>query len=245
MKRTALALTLTLATMFLVVAGTQFVSVTSANPLGPSLYPMTPDTNPPSIAIQMPEHNKTYNENTVPYSITVEKPSSWFENNTIHGTLRSVGYILDEKENVTIADINNPSVSMSVEEPSRLVFTPNPDFIDLNSENRTISFRGNLSGLSEGSHTIQVWVNSVSIYHPPDTPQNFYGWWAAVADYPLETLSNIAHFSIANLDAESEPEPKPEPFPALSAIFISLTIVAGVTVGVLVYFKKRQRGKSS
>jgi hypothetical protein len=216
MKRTALALTLISAIMFLAVAGTQFVDVTLANPSLPlSTYPETPDTNPPSITIQMPEHNKTYNGNTVPYSITIEKSSSWFENDTIHGTLRSVGYILDGKENVTIAD-------------SQTSFLP-----DFQSETRTIRLRGNFSGLSEGSHTIQVWVNSVSIYHPSDTPQNFYGWWAAVADYPLDTLSDIVNFSKTNLVVE----PEPEPFPT-SWVVAATAVIAIVAAAVLVYFKK-------
>src|SRR4030067_179295 len=219
-KRTALTLTLVMALLFLTVVGIQFVDVTWANPtLGSSPYSETPDTSPPSIKIQVPEPNKVYNAKTVPYSITIEKPSSWFENDTIHGTLRSVSYILDGKENVTIADIQTSFL---------------PDF---ESETRTISLEGNFSGLSEGSHTIQVWVNSVSNYHPSDTPQNFYGWWAAVAEYPIETSSNIIHFSIAN------PIMEPEPFPTLLVVAVTVTVVGVVAVGVLVYFNKRGRSR--
>jgi len=214
MKRGALVLTLMLTLLFLMVVGIQFVAITLANPtLGSFLYPETPDTTPLSINIQMPEPSKIYNAETVPHSITVEKPASWFENDPIHGTLRSIGYILDRKENITLADCQTSYL---------------PDF---QSETRTISLEGNLSGLSEGSHTIQVWVNSVSIYHPSDTPQNFYGWWAAVADYPIETSSNIVHFSIAN------PIIEPEPFPTL-LIVGSVATVTIVDAGLLVYFKK-------
>ena len=214
MKRRALVLTLILVLLFLMVVGIQFVDITLANPtLAPSAYPETPDTTPPSIKIQIPEPNKIYNAKTVPYSITIEKPASWFENDTNHGTLRSIGYILDGKENITLADCQKSYL---------------PDF---QSETRTISLEGNLSGLSEGSHTIQVWVNSVSIYHPSDTPQNFYGWWAAVAEYPIETSFNIVHFSIAT------PIIEPEPFPTLLVVG-SVATVTIVGAGLLVYFRK-------
>ena len=221
MKRIGLVLTLMLALLFLMLAGIQFVNLTRANPtFGSSPYSETPDKSPPSIKIQIPEPNKVYNPKTVPYSITIEKPSSWFENDTIHGTLRSVGYILDEKENVTIADINTS-------------YLPDVQYlIDFQSETRTISLEGNLSGLSEGSHTIQVWVNSVSIYHPSDTPQNFYGWWAAVAEYPIETSSDVTHFSIVN------PIIEPELFPK-TWIILATVVFATAGVGLVIYFKKR------
>jgi len=222
MKRTRLALTLMLTILFLTVAGIQFVDVTLANStLYSSPYSETPDTSPPSIKIQTPEPNKVYNTKIAPYSITIEKPSSWFENDTIHGTLRSVGYILDEKENVTIADLYASYL---------------PDFpylSDFQSETRTINLEGNLSGLSEGSHTIQVWVNSVSIYHPSDTPQNFYGWWDAVAEYPIETSSNVTHFSVVNPIRESEH------FPTTWTI-LAIVVFAAVGVGLVIYVKKHK-----
>jgi hypothetical protein len=197
------------------VVGIRFVDLTLANPtLAPSPYPETPDTTPPSIEIQIPEPSKVYSAETVPYSITVEKPDSWFENGTIHGTLRSIGYILDGKENIVIADCQTSYL---------------PDF---QSETRTISLEGNLSGLSEGSHTIQVWVISESIYHPSYTPQNFYGWWSAVAEYPIETSSGIVHFSIAN------PIIEPEPFPTILVVGSAATVTI-VGAGLLVYSKKR------
>ena len=200
--------------LFLMVVGIRFVDLTLANPtLAPSPYPETPDTTPPSIEVHVPEPSKVYTVETVPYSITVEKPASWFENGTIHGTLRSIGYFLDGKESIIIADC----------ETSYL-----PDF---QSETRTISLEGNLSGLSEGSHTIQVWVISESIYHPSDIPHDFYGWWAAVAEYPIETESNIVDFSVAN-------PIEPEPFPTL-LVGGSAATVTIVAAGLLVYLKKR------
>ena len=183
------------------VAGTWFVDVTLANPdLAPSPYPETPDTTPPSIEIHVPEPSKTYDVGTVPYSITVTKPESWFENGTIHGTLCSVGYFLDRTENIVIVD-------------DRTSYRQ-----DFQSETRTITFEGTLSGLSEGNHTLQVWVISESIYHPSDIPHDFYGWWATVSTHQFNTTSDIVDFSVAepeeliptNLTTDSESTDSPQ-----------------------------------
>ncbi len=162
------------------MAGTWFVDVTLANPdLAPSPYPETPDTTPPSIEIHVPEPSKTYDVEAVPYSITVTKPESWFENGTIHGTVCSVGYFLDGTENIIIVD-GETSYRQ-----------------DFQSETRTITFEGTMSRLSKGNHTLQVWVISESIYHPSDIPHDFYGWWAAVSMHQFDTTSDIVEFSVA------------------------------------------------
>src|SRR4030042_549385 len=126
MRRTAEALLLVMPLSFLAVMC--FVGLAVANPTSFNLRE-TMDTSVPSIRIQAPEPSKVYNVKSVSYSIIIEKPPSWIENGT--GYLNAVGCIIDGKENITIADANSPSVSISVEEPHKLVFTPNPDFIDL------------------------------------------------------------------------------------------------------------------
>lgn len=196
---------------FLLAVGMQFVDVTLANPtLAPSPYPDTPDTTPPSIDVQLPEHGTAYDANTVSYSITVEKPESWFENGTIRDTLHSVGYFLDETENIVIVD--------------------NASHSDFQSETRTIHLEGSLSGLSEGNHTIQVWVISRAVYHP-NTPQDYYGWWATVAETTFDTQSDIVTFSVT---APTEPDHLPTLLVGGSAA--TITILA---TGLLVYHKKR------
>ncbi len=234
MKRTAKALLLITALSISILAAACFVGLAVANPsLGDSTLPETPDLSAPAIVIQVPEASGVYDAESVPYAITVEKPPSWKANGT--GYMNAIGYIIDGEINVTVADANSPSVSISVEEPHSLVFTPNPDFIDLHSENQSIRLEGSLSGLAEGSHTIQVWVNSVSVYHPADIPHDFYGWWAAVAERPVATSSRIVHFSVANQATE------PEPFPATLATAVSVASLKAVAVGLglLVYLKKR------
>ena len=139
------------------VTGMRSVDSTLANP-NPLYYPSTPDRNPPSIKIETPQQNKKYNLTTVPYSITID--TSTFKNNSVHSLL-SIGYIIDGRERVTISD--NP-----------------------NRKSQILSLEGNVSGLSEGSHTIQAWVKSVSYYRPSDTQ--------TTAEFSLITYSDIAYF---------------------------------------------------
>jgi hypothetical protein len=214
MKRQTLMTAFVLVFPFLMAVGLQFVGVTSANPtLPPSPYPETPDTTPPSIELHLPEPNKAYDPATVSYSITVTKPDSWFENGTIRDTLQSVGYFLDETENFSIAECG----------PSHLH--------DFQSETRTIHLEGILPELSEGNHTIQAWAISRAIYHPSDTPQNFYGWWATVAEKTFDTKSDIVTFSVAT---PTEPDPLPTLLVGCSAATATLA-----AAGLLVYHKKR------
>jgi hypothetical protein len=210
-EKRALLITSLIMLAALMLAGAQFVNVASANPdLAPSPYPETPDTTPPSIEIRVPDASKTYDMGAVPYSITVTKPESWFENGTIHGTLYSVGYFLDTTENIVIVD-GETSYRQ-----------------DFQSETRTITLEGKISGLSEGSHTLQVWVISESTYSP-GTPQDFYGWWAAVSTHKFDTTSGIVEFSVDDSSEQAS-------FSTTLALFSTATVVVA---GILVYSKKR------
>jgi hypothetical protein len=171
MKRTALTLTLVLVLLFLAVGGTQFVSLVSANPSPQPPMPETPDLHKPSIAIQLPENNKTYNVNTVPYSLTVKPPSSWFNYYPVHGTIMSISYILDENQEVTIS--------------GEIAYYEQGPF----------DFKGTLSDLSEGNHSIEVYVRSDSFYDPPNRPQPPFGQLPSEV-YHLDTYSNKVNFTI-------------------------------------------------
>jgi len=133
--------------------------------------PETPDLHQPSTAIQLPENNKTYNVKTVPYSLTVKPPSSWFNYYPVHGTIMSISYILDENQGVTIS--------------GEIAYYEQGPF----------DFKGTLSDLSEGNHSIQVYVGSDSFYDPPNRPQPPYGQLPSEI-YHLDTYSNKINFTI-------------------------------------------------
>jgi len=170
-KKTALALTLVLGFVFSAVAGTEIVSLVSANPLPQPPMPETPDLNKPWIAIQLPENNKTHNVSAIPYSLTVKPPSSWFNYYPVHGTIMSISYILDKNQGVTIS--------------GEIAYYEHGPF----------NFKGTLSDLSEGNHSLQVYVRSDSFYDPPNRPQPPYGQLPSEV-YHLDTYSDKINFVI-------------------------------------------------
>lgn len=76
-----------------------------------------------------------------------------------------------------------------------------------------------LAGLAEGLHNVTVYAN--------DTVGN-------------EGVSETVYFSIAQ-ETEDEPQPEQEPFPTTLVITASGASLAVVGIGLLVYFKKRNR----
>jgi hypothetical protein len=153
-----------------------FIDLALANPYQGPLSPETPDKNPPSIALQSPS-NKTYAVDTAAYSLTISKPSSWFNDDSVHGEIVSVSYILDGGwRYVTIADLSQNEGKLS---------------------SRLIELTGNVSGLSEGGHDLQLWVESVSYYYPPERASIGYGWWLMPPEeYRLDTYSERVYFTI-------------------------------------------------
>ena len=77
-----------------------------------------------------------------------------------------------------------------------------------------------LAGLSYGSHSITVYAN--------DTVGRL-------------GASETVYFTITQ-ETEEIPEGQPEPFPTSLVIIVSGASLAAVSVGLLVYFKKRKRG---
>jgi hypothetical protein len=202
----------------LAVLTLQAVAVGLANPSLPT-YPETPDKNPPLITLEL--------NSKLDFVITVEKPASWYFNNTVLGSLRSVGYVLDGSTNVTIAD------SETGNHPGFLPGTQNA------------AFTGTLSGLADGRHSIQVWANSVTFYHPEGVPQDFYGWWSVSADYPIEAQSAVLNFSVTDsrfaADDQLPPNSNNSPYSWLPVAAISVVVAVVVAVSAVVYLKKRRR----
>ena len=147
----------------------QTANVAKANPNYPPMPP-TPDLNEPSIKIKMPEHNKSYNVNSVPYSITVNKPYSWFDEYPVHGQILVIDYILDGSQHVKIGD-----------EPD--YYKQGPFF-----------FEGTLSGLSEGNHSLEVYVRSDSFYDPSNSSTQ--PPYPPPLDYYLDTYSGKVDFTV-------------------------------------------------
>jgi hypothetical protein len=169
MKRKAL-LTILLVAIFFYQVG-----LISANPFTPDKdYPVTPDTNPHSISIQLPE-NKIYTSNMVPYAVSIQEPSFWF-NSSAHGGIASVQCIIDGKK--TTIDVNDSGKTFF-----RLHVDP------------IVNLNGTFSGLNEGNHNVQFLVHSERFYY--NQQRNFYGWWQSPPSiFNLDTYSDKLYFTV-------------------------------------------------
>ncbi len=164
--------------VLLIIAAAEAIPVRSgkANP-SPSYpsYPETPDTNQTTMNIQSPTPNTAFGSNAVSYSFAVQKPHSWFDYLPVHGDLLQISYIIDGKT----VDLASSGLDQS------------------HYESKPLSFNGTLSGLSEGNHSLQVYVRSVSYYLDPNRPTSGYGWWLyPPLNYYMDTYSDQVLFSV-------------------------------------------------
>jgi hypothetical protein len=206
MKRKALALTLVMALLFSVVAGTKLVDLAEANwfvPVNPS------PPSKPEISILLPESNKKYSSN-VDIDFLVTAPNwGYYDQSVAEGSgstinLSSFTYSLDDKPNVTFA-----GEQIVLSNSTSTVFK--------------LRFLGNLSGLSEGLHSIVVYAQAEGRYSP-----EYYKW----ENFTVGGSSPKTFFTIG-VDKE------PEPFPTTLEV-ASVVIVAVIVSGLLVNFKKHK-----
>ena len=147
MKRTAVALTLSLALLFSAVVGAQFHVLVNAqfNPL-----PTKPDETAPSISVASPKQNGKYNTRDIELNFTVTKPESWFANNVMYGVFGEVKFVQYRLDGIQFENISANDVPWG----------------DYNSPlERTLNFSMKLSGLSEGLHTLFVSAEGESHYY--------------------------------------------------------------------------------
>ena len=186
------------------------VEVVEANPISVSV-PDNPDTNQPIITIDNPKNSINLDTNYFTLSFTVQKPSSWFNFYPVHGDLISISYLLDgEKTDVASEGLDNDHYS-----------------------SKPLAFTKTISELSEGNHSLQVYVRSVSYYLDPNRPaeNSTYGWrMYPPANNFMDTYSNI-NFTVnttPNSPTVSATPTVPES-PAIIAItFLLITLAVAV-----------------
>jgi hypothetical protein len=205
MKRKALV------SIFVVAIFIFQVGLVSANPFTPDKdYPVTPDTNPPSISIQLPE-NKTYTSNIVPYAVSIQEPSFWY-NSSAHGGIASVQCIIDGKK--TAIDVNDSGKT----------------FMQLHVDPQ-VNLNGTFSDLNEGNHNIQFLIHSERFYY--NQSRDFPGWWQSPPSiFNLDTYSDIMYFTVNTSSQTPTPTPTVPEFSYLTILPILLAIpIALVIVG--------------
>ena len=181
-KKQVLATAFFAVLLFSALVGVQFVNLASANFLPPPVIPYNED--PPIISILSPV-NKTYNVNHISLNFTVTKPASWYASSggfvKYKGTIDWVDYNLDGTKPASwynsfggfakyFYDYGHLSVNDS-----------------LNSKS-TVHYSKNLTGLSEGMHTLVVCVSSTS-YYLPDI-------WKDQYTYTMISYSSKVNFTI-------------------------------------------------
>jgi hypothetical protein len=157
-------------------------------------------------------HNITYHVNDVPLNFTITWPDSW---NMVY--IHEVSYQLDGKTSTMwkMMPIRPPPTQPYAQQYLMLY------------------------GSSMGGHTLQINVTACSFYDPVQSAD-----WHLTSEYYTSAIRTI-RFTV---DAGPYPSPSPspqetesEPFPT-TLVIASIGSVAIVGLGLLVYFKKRQKG---
>ena len=165
MERTAFALTLILALLISALAGATFVDLAEAN----WLFPM--NHSPPSkpeISVLLPESDNKYSTN-IGIDFLVRGPN-WGDYVDRFGDyikLSSISYSLDDKANVTFV---GEQIALS------------------DSRSLVIRFLGNLSGLSDGFHSLVVYAQGEGKYSPE--PYKWVDWKAVGSSAGISFIVN-------------------------------------------------------
>jgi hypothetical protein len=186
-KETLLAAAFIWTPLISAAVGMQFINFGTAN--FTLNVPVGPDTNPPLINVHSPTQSQTCNSSNVSLTFTVSKPSTWFMHDEhgdyVVGYLLWVGYSLDGKKIDEIPDNDG-------------------DLLGYINTPRTIDYAVNLTGLSEGPHTLKVGACGQSTYikdwrHPAEPYQNVVDGYSDTINFTVNTAPpKISILSVKN-----------------------------------------------
>ena len=206
-----------------ILIGCFFVNMVTANPYAPYKdYPLKPNTTPPTIAIQLPESERTYNSNSVSCKINIQEPIELLDNtlgnNTIKfGKINYIACIIDGKDSFTILNYTKDLSG------------------DIFKQNLTLN--GELPNLPDGKHSLQILVACDRYYHDPRVPYDMPFWWdSPPLIYSMETRSSQIQFIISANNSDTSNEIRNTTFAEL-AVFVSLALV----ISALIFFYRRHR----
>jgi hypothetical protein len=198
-----------------IIAGILLANMATADPIWGADFPREPDVTPPTIILNSPLQNQSFNSTDIQLNFTVAKPETWFKENSnlwVLGKITSVSYEVDtgEKQSLPVYDTATYSVTASAYPP------------------RNLNFSLGLT-LPEGTHNITVGVEAESYYV---TPGYLTGPPFSITFHGEPESTN---FTVA----QPKPEiPEKEPFSIVPVVSIASVVI--VSVVLLVYFKKRE-----
>ena len=175
-----------------------------ANPL------IFPDISHPTIDIQTPAQDQTYPSNNIRLNFTVHKPKDWIQSTTINnsivnlnqGQLQFITYKVDGKPNGT-----ENKTRIEVQDPLNAINPP-----------ANFSFLVNLTNISDGNHTVEVYTQGV------------------VNGSTIAVISITNHFTVYTPSVDPTPIRFYNPY----LILFGTTLLL-ITLGILTYYKKYRK----
>ncbi len=233
MKRTPLAVALVF--LMSAIISMAIVELAVGNPSPQAPLPTTPDKNEPTITISEPINNKTYDVDTIHYSLTIRKPSSWFDYDPVHGQIMVILYKLDNNNEVAISNY--------------------ADYLKYGKE--PFSYQGDLTNLSEGNHSFQIRIHSDSYYNSY-YDKNDSRTWNIEMNYYIDTYSEKTNFTVNTIPSTLEPSPTIQPiqssatasnsnindradFPASYILAIVTAAILAIVIGALLLFRSHRK----
>jgi hypothetical protein len=235
MRKAALAVTLILA-LLLVVVASPFRMLASANPVP---WPSTPILDKPSLTIESPTNNTAYENGELRINFTETDPDSW----------KREGEMMIPSSFARIASVN---ASLDGNTVYSSTYSPDVNYSAVEVWYDCANHFSIPQHSSPGPHILNVTVLSYSYYRGPayngsHILSDITSSSGSVYQYPL-VVSDIVYFTITG-----EPSPSPTSKQTLSIDpnfsfytgLALLSIVVAVAAAVLlVYFKKRNGGKT-
>lgn len=170
------------ALLFSIIAGTLLVNLVVANPVGSPNFP----SETPVISVLSPG-NVTYNVNNVSLTVNVTKPVSWNSTSSFEGLIFAVGYWLDNNTSGATGGV----ISVGDEYNTKFVVCST-----------------NLTGLSEGTHSIAVYSDGICYLRNPGKYSHdlFYKIVIGYSEpiyFVVDTPPKISIFSLENATYET------------------------------------------
>ena len=205
--------------LILTVGGVLIIEVARANPIP---WPSTPNQDKPTLTVQTPQNNTSYNaDNSVYLSFTVTEPGSWHNPQwgvVPFGLVDSVKAYLDG--NVVNLTYNFSGVPFEME--------------------RHYSSSLNLS--ASGLHMLNVTVLSYTYYRGPayngsHILSGITSSSGPVYEYPT-VVSDIIYFTVEQPTQNTSPLPSNPAFSSIEFLLITVIVVFAVTSLAVFSFKR-------
>jgi hypothetical protein len=227
MKRTALAIISLTFALLLVMFAPSFLRLASANPVP---WPSTPILDKPTLTIENPTNNTVYENDELRINFTVTYPGSWRREWEMqifpYGMVASINASLDG--NTVYSSTYSPDVNYSAVE----VWYDGASHFSIPQHS------------SPGPHVLNVTVLSYSYYRGPayngsHILSDITSSSGPVYQYPL-VVSDIVYFTVMGEPSSTPQEKEQQPFPT-TFVTVSSISVAAVSLGVLLYLRRRKR----